>query len=184
MILRLILQFPLHFFFLLYFENLRKLTLNFNVMLKRWILSSANKKKNAKHLHISNIRLKNTQVMMRCVTAKFTGISVCNQSEKVSALPFDQRVDRVMEGHHQLARTPNSLNDVDFCFQSYRRLVCLKVFLYCKLKFKNNSQEMAVPVIYRLSYQNWSMISSKAGDRMNAFADSTANHLLSVMIIL
>lgn len=51
-----------------------------------------------KHLHISNIRLKHTQVMMRCVTAKFTGISVCNHSEKVSALPFDQRVDRVMEG--------------------------------------------------------------------------------------
>lgn len=42
--------------------------------------------------------LKHTQDMMRCVTAKFTGISVYNQSEKVSALPFDQRVDRVMEG--------------------------------------------------------------------------------------
>lgn len=55
-------------------------------------------KKNAKHLHISNIRLKHTKVMMRCVTAKFTGISVWNQSEKVSALLFDQRVDRVMEG--------------------------------------------------------------------------------------
>lgn len=50
-----------------------------------------------KHLYTSNTRLKYNQVTMRYVTAKFTVISVCKQSGKVSALPFDQRVDRVME---------------------------------------------------------------------------------------